>query len=961
MSRHPLTTALPLALLLTLGACKGKADTPASEAGPRNTSEPVKLTVPSKQAEAPSFELDYQKYTLDNGLEVILHRDTSDPLVALATIVHVGSNREQPGKTGFAHFFEHMSFNDSENVPRGSNRKLIGELGGTRNGGTNSDSTTYYEVVPKDAFEKLLWIDSDRLGYMINTVTEWALENEKQVVKNEKRQRVDNVAYGHTRTVIPSLLYPPDHPYHWPVIGSLEDLQAATLADVREFYDQYYGAANATLVIAGDIDIEQTKGLVERWFGEIRRGPEVPPLQVRAAELSETKSVFHPDNFAKRPELSMVFPSVERYHPDAYALDALADVLARGKRAPLYQVLVEEQQLAPEVSAYNSARELAGSFNLRVRAKAGVDLDAVQAGIEAALARFEQQGVPAADLAQIKARQETQFYARIDSVLGKAFMLGNYNEFAGDPGYAKVELERIAALKAEDLIRVYETYIKGKPHVRTSFVPKGQEQLALEGATPAAVVEEKIVQGAEQAVSADPDFNYDKTPTQHDRSEPPLGPPPKQSFPTPWSESSANGLRVLGLEQRELPTFRLRLRVEGGHTLDPAGKGGAASLMAALLMEGTAKRAPAELQDAFENLGAGFNIYADDEGIAFEIGGLSRDFEALGALLAELVLEPRWDAAEFERLRTAQLERLRQREGNPRALAADVFDRLLYGETHPRATPVDGTLASVAALDIESLRELWTHALSPSNASLMVVGDVSRDRVLAIAAPLRERWQNPAFELPSAPPPPPREPGAARIFFVDVPGSKQSVLRIGRLALTGSDPDYNELAYANDILGAGSKSRLFQLLRIEKGYTYGARADIVRRRELSPFEISTNVRANVTLESLQLIREQLEGYAQSYGQAELDLTKTLLGKQNARAFETLGAQLGVLDTIARLDLPLDYLTREQAELDALELERVHALIAKYMDPAEMIYVVVGDGATQFERVAKLGKVERIEP
>ncbi|RYY92150.1 MAG: insulinase family protein, partial [Chitinophagaceae bacterium] len=298
-----------------------------------------------KKAPAATFRIPYETFTLSNGLKVILHEDHSDPIVAVSTLVHAGSNREKPGKTGFAHFFEHMSFNHSENTPRGANRKLIPEWGGNRNGGTWSDGTVYYEVIPKDAFEKILWIDSDRLGFMINTVTQDALSKEIQVVKNEKRQNYDNVAYGNTSEVILANLYPKDHPYNWTTIGSLPDLQAASLADVKEFYNQYYGAANATLVIAGDIDPKKTRERVEYWFGEIRRGPAVQPMKPQAAKLGETKSLWFEDNFARLPEYTMVFPTVESYHKDAYALNILAQLLAGSKTAPLYQVVVTERKL----------------------------------------------------------------------------------------------------------------------------------------------------------------------------------------------------------------------------------------------------------------------------------------------------------------------------------------------------------------------------------------------------------------------------------------------------------------------------------------------------------------------------------------------------------------------------------------------------------------------------------------
>ncbi|MCP4445607.1 MAG: insulinase family protein, partial [Myxococcales bacterium] len=284
---------LPILLLLTFAAsCSKGKPTTANSAN-------------AAAAAAAEFGLEYERYTLDNGLTVILHKDTSDPIVAMATVVHVGSSRERPGRTGFAHFFEHMSFNNSENVPMGANRKMIPELGGTRNGGTWEDATIYYEVVPKDAFAKLMWIDSDRFGYMINTVKEGTLEREKQVVKNEKRQRVDNRAYGHTGHVIRKALYPSEHPYSWTVIGDLQDLQNATLNDVREFYDAYYVPANATLVISGDIDFAETRAMTEQWFGEIKAGAPVEDMQPMPVTLDGEKRLSHQDNFAKTAELRM--------------------------------------------------------------------------------------------------------------------------------------------------------------------------------------------------------------------------------------------------------------------------------------------------------------------------------------------------------------------------------------------------------------------------------------------------------------------------------------------------------------------------------------------------------------------------------------------------------------------------------------------------------------------------------
>ena len=329
-----------------------------------------------------TFKINYEKYQLDNGLTVILHQDDSDPLVAMATVVHVGSNREKPGRTGFAHFFEHMSFTASENTPPGAHRLLIPTWGGQRNGGTSFDYTIYYGVVPKDAMEKLAWVASDILGFVINTVDEETLEGEIQVVKNEKRQRVDNQPYGHSSGIIQKALYPKGHPYSWSVIGELEDLQAATINDVKEFYNKFYGPSNTTVVIAGDFEIDDTKKMVDRWFGEIEPSSNInqdPEPQPTALENS--KILYYLDKFAKLPELRIVFPTVENYHPDSYALNTLSDLLSDGKNSPFYKEIVEKQKLAPSASAYNYSSEIAGQFSIRVRSNPNINLDKIHGAI----------------------------------------------------------------------------------------------------------------------------------------------------------------------------------------------------------------------------------------------------------------------------------------------------------------------------------------------------------------------------------------------------------------------------------------------------------------------------------------------------------------------------------------------------------------------------------------------------
>lgn len=447
-----------------------------------------------KPAEKATFKVEFEKFVLPNGLEVIFHVDRSDPVVAVNLTAHVGSGREKAGRTGFAHLFEHLLFLESENLGKGGLDKMTARIGGSgANGSTSRDRTNYLQTVPKDALEKMIWAEADKLGWFINTVTEPVLAKEKQVVKNEKRQSVDNQPYGHTQYVIDKNLYPADHPYNWQVIGSLEDLDRATLDDVKEFFRRWYVPNNCTLIIAGDFDPAQAKKWVEKYFSEIKRGEEVKPLPKRAGFVKETARLYHEDNFARLPELTMTWATVEQFHPDSYALDVLAQYLSEGKKAPLYKVLVEDKKLTSDVSTLNYTSELAGQMVLRVRAFPDTDLDEATKAVTEALTNFERSGISETDLSRIKARQETQFYNSLSSVLGKSSQLAQCNYLTGDPGCVEKDIVNILAVKSADVMRVYEKYIKGKNFVATSFVPKSKMNLALENSKRAEVVEEQIV------------------------------------------------------------------------------------------------------------------------------------------------------------------------------------------------------------------------------------------------------------------------------------------------------------------------------------------------------------------------------------------------------------------------------------------------------------------------------------
>lgn len=906
------------------------------------------------------FSIPFEKYTLGNGLEVILHQDHSDPVVAVASIFHVGSNREVPGRTGFAHFFEHMSFNDSENVPRGANRKYIEELGGSRNGGTWNDGTVYYEVVPTDALEKIFWIDSDRMGFMINTVTQEALEREKQVVKNEKRQRVDNQPYGYTEEVIRRELYPEGHPYSWTVIGSLDDLQNATLDDVKEFYEQYYGANNATLVVAGDFDPVVVKPLLNQWFGEIRRGPQVEPMPPMPVTLGTTEKLWYPDKFARLPELRMIWPTVEQYHPDSYALNVLGQVLSGTKRAPLYQVLVEEKKLAPAVSASNNAMELAGEFRIRVQAVEDTDLDEVAAAIDEGLARFEANGFPDSELQRIKAELETAFYQGISGVLNKAFQLATYNEYAGDPAFVSEDIQRLQAVSREDVMRVYRQYVQDKPYIETSWVPQDQPQLAVSDSRQVEVAEEEIVEAvAAEQVSAGEVAEYERTPTQFDRSEPPLGPAPVLRTPDITTLELSNGIKVLAIADHEVPLVNFSLIIPGGAWLDQPGHAGAAVGVAHMLMQGTVHRTAAELEEAIGLLGSSISVDADREQLYLSGTALARNLDQTLALVQEILLQPRWDEAEFERLKRQAMVMLTAAEADPNAVAAAAFNRVLYGDDNPYGRQAMGTRESVEALSLDDLKAWYEKNLKPGGAHLQFVGAIDAAQLKNKLQSLARSWQGQAPEF--APYPLSPAPAGGSTYFIDIPDSKQSVIRLGLRSVNADDLDWVRTDFANERLGAGSSSRLTQLLRIEKGYTYGAYSGLGQyTRAVSPFVVITSVRSNATGDSLALIRDMLTNYADTFTDEDAATTRNQVIKRDARAMETLGAKLGLLDRIAKLNLPHDVIARDQEILLAMDTAAFRTVIRKYMAEPDMVWVVVGDGATQRKAVTEFAGQPPIE-
>jgi zinc protease len=904
------------------------------------------------KAKGVELKIDYESYTLGNGLEVILHRDTSDPITAVAVQFHVGSNREEPGRTGFAHLFEHMMFQESQHVGQDQFFKMIQEAGGTLNGGTSRDGTIYFEVVPKNALEMALWLEADRMGFLRPSITQEAFANQQDVVKNEKRQG-ENRPYGYASHILNKLLYPDGHPYNWTVIGSMEDLTLATLKDVHEFHQKWYRPNNATLVVAGDFDPAQAKAWIEKYFGEIESGDSIRDPKPQPAGLDGIKKAYWEDNFAKSPQLTMVIPTVEQYHPDSYALSFLGQLFAQGKKAPLYKVVVEEKKLAPQASGFQSSNEIAGEFRVTIQTYPGKDLDEAAAAIAESFERFETESFTEADVERIKAGIETQFYNGIASVLGKSFQLARYNEYGGSPDFITKDLENIKAVTKADILRAYETYIKGKPYVMTSFVPKGQLGLIVEGSEPFTIVEEAA--RAEKIAAERPveEYKVEPLPTSFDRSvPPPIGPDPEITLPAVWKDELTNGLKIYGIEHTELPLVQFSLVIRGGQLLDDLAKPGVANLLSSMLMEGTKNKTPVELEEAIDDLGASIRVMANRESIRIMANGLASKFDQVYRLIDEILLEPRWDEKEFERLKKQTVERINQSKAQPAGIAQLVFSRLLFGDDHIYGHPVTGTAGSVAAITLDDLKAFYERNFSPSVSYVTIVGDIAQSDAVAMFKALEAIWGAKEIDFPEYPAPAP--PAKSAVYFVDTPGARQSVINIGCPALSAKDPDYYPATVMNYKLGGSFNGFVNLVLREEKGYTYGARTGFSGYTDTGIFSASSQVQGTATRESVEIFRDLMRKYREGIAEEDLAFTKSALIKANALGFETLGSLMSMLNDIALYGYPDDYVKRQEAFVKALTLDKHKELARKYIDPGKMIYVVVGDAATQMKPLAELG-------
>lgn len=909
------------------------------------------------------FSLPYEKFVLDNGLQVVLHEDKSDPIVSVAIQYHVGSAREKPGKTGFAHLFEHMLFQRSEHLGRNEFFKKIGELGGSFNGATGPDGTVYYETVPRDALEKVLWMESDRMGFFINTVTRKGLEREIDVVSNEKRQN-ENRPFGQSNGMMLKQFYPEGHPYRWPVIGSIADLHGATVDDIKQFYRKYYAPNNATLVVAGDFDRREVEAMIRKYFGEIPAREEVEPVRPIPVQLEKTSKYVLEDRFANAPGLEMNFSGAEQFHPDAYPLRILALLLSYGKNAPFYKVLVEDNKLASYVNVASSSLELSGQVSVSVKAYKETDLNTVYRGIQEAFERFEQEGIRDNDLERMKIMQETMLYNVMMSLESKTQALARNNVFAGRPDQMVIDLAHYQAVTKEEVMRVYRKYVRGKHFVALSTVPQGQTSLALTGSVVVrpdedSPVGQKLV-ADEGAVTDDDPYEY--TPSVFDRSvEPPLlANTPESAMPPVWTGEMSNGMKVKGMAYTELPVVQFAVYLNSGMLCEPKGKSGLARLTAAVLNCGTRTKTPEELEVALGLLGARVSFGVSTERMQLSGSCLKKNFPQVLRLVEEMLLEPRWDETALELARKRMIGNIRQSSTEPKVLARHVFRQMMYGPENVLSNSALASEKEVAAITMEDIKTFYKTHIVPGQATFDFVGGYEKKEVMKFLQPLARTWTtggasqerlNLNFMAPQA-----------KVYFVDYPGAKQSYILLGCPAMPKASNDYYPAKMVNQLLGASSNALLFDVLRLQHGYIYGAYSFFDCGKYANEFRATSSVQAAYTLEAMQLFKSCISTYGEQFTEQSLVKTKDAMFKENAAAFEMPDARLDLLSEMTVDGLPVDDLKRQEQLLKRMTLPEAKACIRNWLDYDRMFFVVVGDAASQLDRIRKsgLGEVKVVD-
>jgi zinc protease len=935
-------------------APKRPSATATTAATPRPTAVPLPVgvrLVENWRPAAGELGIAYSKYQLPNGLTIVVHEATADPVVHVSVAYHTGSARETAGRSGFAHFFEHMMFEGSDNVAAGEHFKIIEGAGGDANGFTQNDITVYHELLPANYLETALWLEADRMGFLHNAVTPERFENQRATVKNERGQNYDSRPYGRASEVVEKALYPAGHPYSWPTIGYEADLNAATAADLRAFLLRWYGPNNATLTIAGDVEPTRAVGLAMKYFGSIPQSAPVAPLPaVAPVRLTEDRYVSYSDAAAELPMLVLTFPTVPRGHADEPALDALAMLLGSGKNSLLYERLVKTQ-LAVDVNAWQSNAELGGELTIQARPAPGHTLAEVEAAVRATLAALGTRPTTADDLTRMRAQRERSLAESLTNVNQRGLLLSTWQTIAGTPSALTASEKRYQRVTAADLTRTFGEYLApGHGAVVLSVLPKQQptvQPARADSFTPPAPLA--------AAPDAATGLSYQKPTDTFDRKARPVaGVAPAAHVPSYWTTTLANGLRILGTTDRSAPVVSMALTQEGGQQLVPATKAGLAALTADMLNESTRKYSAEAFDNQLDLLGATVQVAAQRETFAVEATTLSRNLAPTMALLTERLLHPRFDTAEFRRVRQRALAQVADRHSQPSQVANQVFRRALYGPEHPFGQPLEGLTATLTALKLTDAQAFYRQQITPSGAILTVVGDVTQEQFLAALGELKT-WKGAALTVPKLPaaPPPRTQP---TVYVADRAATPQIEIRLGdaATAFDATGPYFRSTLVNVPVVGAFS-SRLNHSLREDKGWTYGIHGGFSESRAHGTLRLMASIKAASAIPAIHEVLAQLDSLRKNgLTDEEVTFMRRFVGQTEALRYTSTSAKLHLLTQVARYHLPTNFPAQQQAIVQSISRGELNQLAAEIFDPTRLVVVVVGPAMGLNKPLARFG-------
>lgn len=894
----------------------------------------------------------YKKYVLPNGLTVIIHEDHSDPILHVDVTYHVGSAREQIGKSGFAHFFEHMMFQGSDNVGDEQHFKIISEAGGTLNGTTNRDRTNYFETVPNNQLDKMLWLEADRMGFLLDAVTQQKFEIQRATVKNERGQNYDNRPYGLVNEVTAKNLYPYGHPYSWLTIGYIEDLNRVDVNDLKNFFLRWYGPNNAVLTIGGDVNTEDVLAKVEKYFGSIPRGPEVKPVVLPIPIIDKDRYVSMVDNYAKTPMLRMTYLTSPQFSKDEAALDCLAEIIGQGKNSILYQNAVKTQKALSAIS-YNSTSELSGEFTISMMPFPNQKLVDLESLVRQAFTDFENRGgATDEEIEKFKNKQMSSAIYGLENVSNVVSQLAAYQTYLGNANYIQQDIDRYQNVTKEDVLRVYNQYIKNKHCVIVSVLTKGSET------NKASADNYTVKQGNYKAPNYGYNaLKYNKAKDNFDRSIMPSSTAnPIVKMPKIWSADLPNNGDIIGTKETELPIVNMYIKLKGGIFMDAynPSKQGLASMFSEMMNEDTKNYTAEAFNMELQKLGSTIHVSAGLDAVNISIKCLEKNYDATMTLLKERITLPKFKKETFERIKKQTIQNIKNAESQPSYIASTVFSKLLNGD-NVIGWSSSGTEECINNITLEDIENYYNDNISNNEAKVVVVGNLDKEKVLNKIHFLQQLPSH-KIKLPRVPLSPKSE--TTQIYFVDVPNAAQTEFRIGYVTDMKYDAlgDFYKAGIANFPLGGAFNSRLNIHLREEKGWTYGARSYFDGDLYTGSFEFSAGIKASATDSALKDIMSILNKFVKKgMTNEELTFTKSSLGQSEARKYETGGQKASFLSRLMTYNLSPSYTIEQNKILMNLKEDEINHFIKDYFPPTnKMLIVLVGDKAKYFNKLEKLG-------